>query len=62
MNQIETAKILSILYSVFSNERVTDEKGMAWHLALDDVPYDAVEGAVREWLRSGSPFFPSRPS
>jgi len=58
MNKTEAAKIVSVLEGSFPNFPTKPQTVMAYHLALEDLPYDAVQAAVREALKVLK-FFPT---
>lgn len=60
MNISECSKIIAVLSAHAPNHPVSDATVTAWSMAMDDVPYDAAQWAVREWLRHRKWFpFPS---
>lgn len=58
MNKQETAAILRILRSVWKETAIDGDTVTAWEWAMEDVPVEAAQHAVKVWLRSGKPFFP----
>lgn len=57
MTKTETARILAILASVWSNETIDDAKITAYQWALSDVTYSAAEQAAKTILQTAK-FFP----
>lgn len=53
MNRNEITKILAILQSRYPTMKVGDPAAMvsAWLMSLDDIPYEAVEGALQSWFK-----------
>lgn len=58
MNLEETARVVAILEGSFPNFPTKPQTVAAYHLALDDLPCEAVQAAVREALRTLK-FFPT---
>jgi hypothetical protein len=58
VNLQETSKIVAVLEGSFPNFPTKPQTVPAYHLALEDLPYEAVRAAVREALQSLK-FFPT---
>lgn len=57
MNTQETAAVLRILRTVWPKTPLTDDTIRAYQWAFEDLPYELVEDAAKQWLRDGT-FFP----
>ncbi len=51
MNKSETAKLLALLKEHADHKDVTPATVEYWHLAMDDIPYEAAMVAYRLWIR-----------
>lgn len=51
MNKGETAKLLALLKEHADHKDVTPATVEYWHLAMDDIPYEAAMVAYRLWIR-----------
>lgn len=60
MTREETARVLAVLMAKWPNHPVPNPEATAaaYHLALDDVPYDAAMAAAAAWMKR-SRFFPA---
>jgi hypothetical protein len=54
MNAQQAATILRVLRSVWPDTKADESTVKAWTWAFEDVPYPAVEDAVKRWIRTGT--------
>lgn len=58
MKHAETVKALSLLAAVWPTREVTPAMVEAYHMAWEDVPYDALQPAIKSWIGTAK-FFPT---
>lgn len=60
MTRHETATLLTILRTVWTDIVVTEETVTGWHWVFEDMPYRLVEDAAKRYMRTGK--FPPKPA